>query len=107
MDRHLRQWYPTAMQFTVELPDDLAAQVIPEGQDPARAALEDLAVSAFRAHRLTEHQLATLLGMDRYSLDGFLKQRGVFYEYTIEDLRMEMEAGERLWNKRQEELSQS
>jgi len=84
------------MQFTVELPDNLARQVIPDGQDPARAALEDLAVSAFRAHRLTEHQLATLLGMDRYSLDGFLKQRGVFYEYTIEDLERELEAQRKL-----------
>ncbi|HTX75752.1 MAG TPA: UPF0175 family protein [Terracidiphilus sp.] len=93
------------MQFTVELPDDLARQVIPEGQEPARAALENLAVSAFRAHRLTEHQLATLLGMDRYTLDGFLKQRGVFYEYTTEELQTEFEAGERLWKKRQEELS--
>jgi predicted HTH domain antitoxin len=84
------------MQFTVELPDDLASRVIPEGQDPARAALEDLAVSAFRAHRLTEHQLATLLGMDRYTLDGFLKQRGVFYEYTMEDLKRELETQRKL-----------
>lgn len=90
------RWYPSRMQFTVELPDNLARQVIPDGQDPARAALEDLAVSAFRAHRLTEHQLATLLGMDRYSLDGFLKQRGVFYEYTIEDLERELEAQRKL-----------
>ena len=84
------------MQFTVELPDELAAQLIPAGRDPSRAALEDIAVEAFRARRLTEHQLATLLGMDRYTLDGFLKQREVYYNYTIEDLRAELETQRKL-----------
>lgn len=70
------------MQFTVELPDDLAKQLIPAGQDPARAALEDMAVEAYRAHRLTEHQLAMILGMDRYQLDGFLKLRHLAGTYS-------------------------
>jgi hypothetical protein len=65
------------MQITVELPDDMARQLIPAGRDPSRIALEDMSVEAYRAHRLTEHQLATLLGMDRDTLDGFLKERGV------------------------------
>jgi predicted HTH domain antitoxin len=95
------------MQFTVELPDDLAAQMIPAGCDPARAALEDMAVEAYRARRLTEHQLATLLGMDRYTLDGFLKQREIWLDYTMDDLRREAELGERLWKKRQDEIAAS
>ena len=88
------------MQITVELPDDMARQMIPAGRDPARAALEDMAVEAYRARRLTEHQLATLLGMDRYELDGFLKEREVWLEYSPDDLRQEIELGERLWMKR-------
>jgi predicted HTH domain antitoxin len=80
------------MQFTVELPDDLVQQLIPAGQDPARAALEDIAVEAYRAHRLTEHQLGVILGMDRYQLDGFLKQRQIWLEYTADDLREELDA---------------
>ena len=95
------------MQITVELPDDLARQMIPAGCDPARTALEDMAVEAFRAHRLTEHQLATLLGMDRYTLDGFLKQREVWLEYSIKDLHRDAELGELLWKKRQQELAAS
>ena len=94
-----------AMQITVELPDDIARLMIPAGSDPSRAALEDMAVEAYRAHRLTGHQLSTLLGMDRYQLDGFLKQREVWLDYTTEDLRRELETGERLWDKRQEELA--
>lgn len=84
------------MQFTVDLPDDLAGQLVPAGQDPARAALEDMAVEAYRAHRLTEHQLAVILGMDRYQLDGFLKQRQVWLEYTTDDLRKELDEQRRL-----------
>jgi transposase len=56
---------------------------------------------------VTEHQLATLLGMGRYELDGFLKRREVWLEYSIDDLREEVETGERLWNKRQQELAAS
>lgn len=95
------------MQIIVELPDDLARQMIPAGRDPARAALEDMAVEAYRAHRLTEHQLAMLLGLERYELDGFLKQREVWLEYSADDLRREQEVGERLWTKHRQELAAS
>lgn len=95
------------MQFIVKLPDELARQVIPVGSDPARIAVEDMAAEAYRAGRLTEHQLATLLGMDRYELDGFLKKREVWLDYTEDDLRREVEVGERLWKKRQDELDPS
>jgi len=84
------------MQITLELPDDLARQMIPAGYDPARTALEDMAVEAYRARRLTEHQLATLLGMGRYELDGFLKQRGVWLDYSMDDLRKELEVHRKL-----------
>ena len=66
------------------------------GQNPARAVLENMAVEAFRSHRLTEHQLAQALGMDRYQLDGFLKQRGVWLDYTMDDLHQELEAQRKL-----------
>ena len=88
--------YLTGMQFIVELPDELARQFIPVGCDPARVAVEDMAVEAYRGGRLTEHQLATLLGMARYELDGFLKKREVWLDYTEGELRREVEVGERL-----------
>jgi predicted HTH domain antitoxin len=84
------------MQFTVELPDDLAQRIIPAGHDPARTALEDMAVEAYRAHRLTDYQLATLLGMDRYELDGFLKQREVWLEYATQDIDRDLEVHRQL-----------
>jgi predicted HTH domain antitoxin len=95
------------MQFTVELPDDLASQLIPAGSDPARTALEDMAVAAYRARRLTEHQLATLLGMGRYELDGFLKEREVWFDLSADDLEQELAAGQKLWQKRRDEQESS
>ncbi len=80
------------MEITVTIPDDLARQMIPEGLDPARQALEDMAVEAYRAHRLTGAQLRRVLGIpSRYELDAFLKKRGVWLEYTLEDFRREGE----------------
>lgn len=93
------------MRITVELPDELARQIIPSGVVPERLALEDIAVEAYRTGRLTEHQLASLLGMDRYSLDGFLKERGVFQDLSPEELRREIETGEQLWRNRERERS--
>jgi len=73
------------MQITVTLPDDLAAPLLPPGQDPARAALEAIALEAYRQRRVSGYQLRTLLGIpSRYELDGFLKQHEV-YDYTIGD----------------------
>jgi len=45
---------------------------------------------------LTEHQLATLLGMGRYELDGFLKQREVWLEYSMDDLLQDLEVHRKL-----------
>jgi len=70
--------------------------MIPAGGDPARTALEDMAVEAYRAQRLTEHQVASLLGMGRYELDGFLKQSEVWLDYSMDDLHQELEVQRKL-----------
>ncbi len=80
------------MTITLEIPDELASRIIAAGSDPSRQALEDMAVEAYRAHRISEKQLRALLGMESsYELDGFLKERGVWLEYTMEDLLREGE----------------
>jgi Uncharacterised protein family (UPF0175) len=45
-----------------------------------------MAVEAYRAHHLTGSQFRRLLGsVSRYELDAFLKERGVWLEYTLKD----------------------
>ena len=92
------------MHITLELPDNIAQQ-LSQGQDLSRATLEALVTESCRTHRLSDHQAAELLGLSRYELDGFLKKRGVFLDYSIEDYKRECEEGEPLWQKRQGELA--
>jgi len=84
------------MQFTVELPDDLAQRIVPDGVDPARAALENMAVEAYRNRRLTDRQVAKLLGLSRIELDGFLKRHEVWLDYTMDDLNRDLATHRRL-----------
>ena len=64
--------------------------LLPPGQEPSRAALEAIAVEAYRRRRITGYQLRTLLDIpSRYELDGFLKKHEV-YDYTIEDFEHDL-----------------
>lgn len=75
------------MQVTLDIPDDLAAQFIPAGQDAARAVLEDALVQVYRESKISASQLMEVLGIEtRYELDGFLKERQVWIEYTPEQM---------------------
>ena len=84
------------MNVVLPIPDDLAEQ-LGSADDLARRALEALALAEYGAGRLTEAQLRRMLGFEtRYELDGFLKERGIFHQYTREDLRREQETLDRL-----------
>ncbi|MGO9271317.1 MAG: UPF0175 family protein [Terriglobia bacterium] len=72
------------------LPDDLAAPLLPPGQEPARAVLEAIALEAYRQRRITGYQVRVLLGIpSRYELDGFLKEHQV-EKYTAEDFEHDL-----------------
>jgi hypothetical protein len=84
----------------------MAAPLVPQGQEPARAALEALALEAYRQRRITGYQLRTLLGISsRYELDGFLKQHEVF-DYTVDDFDRDLATIRELNDKRKSERSE-
>lgn len=88
------------MPVTITLPDDLAAALLPPGQEPTRAALEAIALEAYRQRRITSYQLRRLLGIEsRYELDGFLKEHEV-YDYTTEDFEHDLATIQKLEEKR-------
>ncbi len=94
------------MRVWLDVPDAVIEQLAEKGQDLSRAALEALAIDAYRMDRITAHQLGQLLEIpSRYELDGFLKHHGVPLEYTIEDFEREGATSARLWRKRQQELA--
>jgi Uncharacterised protein family (UPF0175) len=75
------------LTITVEIPEELAGHLIAAGQDPARAALEAIALEGYRSDRLSEAEVRRLLGFEtRMEVDAFLKEHGVFLQYTYEDL---------------------
>lgn len=86
------------MQVTLEIPDDVALRLMPEGLPPARAIIEAVAVEGYRSGTLTTRQTRELLGfVTRYELDGFLKAHGVWERaYGLEDLEQDRETMRRL-----------
>jgi predicted HTH domain antitoxin len=74
------------MRITVELPDDIARHA-----DPAREALERLAVEGYRSGALTHHQAGQLLGLSRFEFDDFLIERKIHdHAYSIGDLQRDL-----------------
>ena len=65
----------------------LARQVASEGKEPARVALEALALEGYRTERLSESAVRRMLGFQsRIQVHEFLKQHGVFLHYSVSDL---------------------
>lgn len=80
------------MQITIQLPDDLA-----QLPDPARAALELLAIEGYRSGALSLHQASQLLDMSRLEFEAFLKKKRIHdHAYDSEDLDEDRRAFEDL-----------
>jgi len=85
------------MDITLNIPDDLAQRVTSEGKDPARLALEALALEGYRAERLSESAVRQMLGFEtRMEVHTFLKQHGVYLHYDVADLEQDQVTAEKL-----------
>jgi hypothetical protein len=79
------------MQITLEVPEDIAQGLESRWKDLSRAALESLALEAYRSHALTAAQLRRLLGFEtRIQVDAFLKEHEI-YDYTAADFEQDRE----------------
>ena len=90
--RRRRFWvrYTQTMQVTIDVPDELAAALTFEAGDPARTALEAMALEAYRERRITAYQLRSVLGIpSRLELDRLLKDRRI-ESYTAEDFEHDL-----------------
>jgi hypothetical protein len=86
------------MDLTVHIPDELVAHLGGEAahEQLERRALEAFALEELRAGRITEPQLGAMLGLHRMEIDGFLKARGVYNGYTLEEVNEQVATLERL-----------
>jgi Uncharacterised protein family (UPF0175) len=89
------------MEIILKIPDELARQVASEGKDPARVALEALALEGYRAERISESTVRQILGFEsRIQVHAFLKEHGVHLHYDLSDLDRDRVTSERLRAKR-------
>lgn len=76
------------MEIVLSVPDEIVPDL--QNGDPtplSRRALELLALDEYKAGELTEYQVQQMLGLaDRFEVHGFLKQHGVYLDYTAEEL---------------------
>lgn len=83
------------MEITVRIPDEFAERIAATG-DVERRVLEALALEEFKRGNLTRPELRRLLGFEvRAQLDEFLVSRGLFGNYTDEDLARDLEDARR------------
>jgi hypothetical protein len=79
------------MQIKLELPEDIAVGLEAKWKDLPRAALESLALEAYRSGALTASQLRRLLGFEtRMQVDAFLKEHEIF-DYSVADFEQDRE----------------
>jgi hypothetical protein len=85
------------MEIILNIPDELARQVVSAGKDPRRVALEALALEGYRAERLSESTVRQMLGFEsRIQVHAFLKEHGVHLHYDLCDLDCDRVTSERL-----------
>jgi len=89
------------MKVLLEVPESLAERLGGSAANLSRAALEALAVDAYRQHRIAKVELQELLGIESfYEMETFLKQHKVPLEYSIADFEADAETSRRLREKR-------
>jgi hypothetical protein len=85
------------MQIGIELPEDIAQGLQAEWKDLPRHALEAIALEGYRSGALTESQVRRVLGFEsRLEVNSFLREHGVYYNYTPTEIDQEIATNERL-----------
>ena len=88
------------MQVTVDIPDEFAGVLVPQGEDVARKLLEDSVAQAYREGKIGSRGVREALGMtSRFEVDPFLLKYEI-YDYTPEMLRKDIETLDEFHRKR-------
>jgi len=61
----------------LNIPDEVAKQLVPEGGDLSRRALEALAIEGFRKQIIGLYQISQMLGLSRIEAEDFLGRNQV------------------------------
>lgn len=84
------------MEVTIHVPDDIAMRWQAHGDIP-RDVLEGVALEAYRKRIIGESRLQEWLGLEtRFDVHRLLKERGVPFNYTLEDLERDRRTHDQL-----------
>jgi predicted HTH domain antitoxin len=75
------------MQVTIDIPDDVVAQLKQPSGSISREMLEAFAVEAYRTEKLSRGQVSELLGLDFWETEEFLRQRAAYLHDDFSDVR--------------------
>jgi Uncharacterised protein family (UPF0175) len=79
------------MTIVLNLPEDVAKDLSMEERDLPRLALEAMALEGYRSRHLSEEQVRRMLGFEsRWDVHAFLKEHGVYLNYSMEDLKEDL-----------------
>src|ERR1700692_3704742 len=79
------------MQITIDLPEDIVVRLESKWKDLPRAALQNLALEAYRPRALPAAQLRRLLVFEtQMQVDAFLKEHEIF-DYSTADFERDRE----------------
>jgi Uncharacterised protein family (UPF0175) len=85
------------MQVAIELPEDIAEGLRSKWKDLPRHTLEALALEGYRSGALTESQVRRVLGFKtRLEVNTFLRDHGLYYNYSPAEVDQEIRTNERL-----------
>jgi hypothetical protein len=80
------------MNLEMQIPEETARLLQVEYADLPRAAMEALALEAYRSRRLSEGNVRQMLGFSsRLQVHAFLKEHGVPLHYSVADLEQDRE----------------
>jgi hypothetical protein len=84
------------MEITIQVPDDIAAKWKAHGT-VSREVLEGAALEAYRKRIIGESRLQRWLGLEtRFDVHRFLKEHGIPFNYTLEDLERDRQTHDQL-----------
>lgn len=75
------------MQVTIEIPDNVAAQLKQQSGSISREMLEAFAVEGYRTEKLSRGQVSELLGLNFWETEEFLKQRAAYLHNDLNDMQ--------------------
>jgi predicted HTH domain antitoxin len=83
-------------KIILDLPDDIAVQLVTAWGNVSRRMLEAVAVEGYRDGSLTRDQVGRLLGLSFWDVEAFLKERQMYLTYGEEDLEQDRRDLDRL-----------